>query len=59
MLNLLTGTKLYVKNRLYDGNKKIRSDTPFFRPNGILPTDGLIREKVKSIPTGETARLTK
>ena len=53
VLDLPTGIRLYVKNRLYNRGRKVRSCALFFRPNGILPTNGLIREKVKSILTGE------
>ena len=45
---------MYVRSRLYDKDRKVRSYTPFFRLNGILPADGLIREKTEPIPAGET-----
>jgi hypothetical protein len=54
MLDLPTGTRLYVRSRLHNGSKKVRSYTPFFRPNGILPVNGLIREKIKPILIGKT-----
>jgi hypothetical protein len=50
VLNLLTGTRLYLGSRLYYRDRKIRSCTSFFRPDGTLFTDGFIREKVKPIP---------
>jgi hypothetical protein len=49
ILDLLTGTKLYVRDRLHDRGKKVRSDTPFFRPNGVLPANRLIRKKTEPI----------
>jgi hypothetical protein len=54
VLDLSTGIRLYVKSRLYNGDRKIRSNTLFFRSDGILPIDGFTREKVKPIPIGET-----
>jgi hypothetical protein len=53
ILNLLTGIKLYVRGRLHDRDRKIRSGTSFFRLNGILPADGFIRKKTKPIPARE------
>ena len=53
VLDLPTGTRLYVKSRLHDGGRKVRSNTLFFRLNGILPTNGLIRKKIKPISIGE------
>jgi hypothetical protein len=50
ILNLPTGIRLYVRNRLHDRDRKIRSDTLFFRLNEILPADGLIKKKTKPIP---------
>jgi hypothetical protein len=55
LLDLPTGTGLYVGSRLYNKGKKVRSCTSFFRPNGILPINGLIRKKVKSILIEKTA----
>jgi hypothetical protein len=55
VLNLPTGTKLYVRSRLYNRGRKVRNYALFFRPNGILPTNGLIKEKIKPIPTEEIA----
>ena len=54
VLDLSTWTRMYVKNRLYDRNRKVRSYTLFFRPDGILPTNGFIREKIKPIPIKKT-----
>jgi hypothetical protein len=48
-----------VGSRLYNKNKVIRSYTLFFRLNGILLTNGLIKKTIKSIPTGKTAQPTK
>jgi hypothetical protein len=53
VLNLPIRIKICVRSRLHNGNKKIRSGTLFFRLNGILPANGLIKEKVKPIPTKE------
>jgi hypothetical protein len=50
---------MYVGSRLYDRGRKVRSYTPFFRPDGILPANEFTREKVKPIPIGETAQLIK
>jgi hypothetical protein len=50
VLNLFIGTRMYVKSRLYDKNRKIRNYMSFFRLNGILPADGLIKEKTELIP---------
>jgi len=55
VLDLLTGTRLYVRSRLYDRGRKVRSYMPFFRPDGILPANGFTREKVEPIPIGEIA----
>jgi hypothetical protein len=53
MLDLSTRTKLYLRDRLHDRNKKVRSDTPFFKSNGALPADGLTKKKTEPIPAGE------
>jgi hypothetical protein len=50
MLDLSTGTRIYVRSRLHDKGKKIRNYTPFFRPDGTLPTDGLIKKTTEPIP---------
>jgi hypothetical protein len=55
MLDLPTKIRLYVESRLHDKNKKVRNYTPFFKSDGILPANGLIREKVKPIPIKKTA----
>jgi hypothetical protein len=57
VLDLPTGIRLYLNNRLYDRDREIRSDTLFFRLDGILPANGLIKKKVKPIPTEKIARL--
>jgi hypothetical protein len=49
MLNLPTGTKMYLVSRLHDGNKKVRNYTPFFRLNEVLSADGSAGTTVKSI----------
>jgi len=59
VLNLPTGTRVYVKSRLYDRDRKIRSYTLFFRPDGTLPTDGPTKEKTKSIPARKIIQSTK
>jgi hypothetical protein len=59
MLDLSTGTKIYVRSRLHDGDRKIRSNTPFFRPDGVLPINGLIKKKIKPVPIKKTAQSTK
>jgi hypothetical protein len=53
VLDLPTGIRLYLNSRLYYRDRKIRSGTSFFKPDGILPTDGFIREKVEPIPIGK------
>jgi hypothetical protein len=58
MLDLSAGTRLYLRNRLHDRGRKIRSCTPFFRPDGILPVNGLIRKKVKPISIRQITQLT-
>jgi hypothetical protein len=50
---------MYMEGRLYNGGRKIRSYTLFFRLNGILPINGFIREKTESIPAGEITQLIK
>jgi hypothetical protein len=42
---------MYVRSRLHDKDRKIRSYTLFFRPDGTLLTDGLIKEIIELIPT--------
>jgi hypothetical protein len=49
VLNLPTGTRIYVKNRLYDRNRKIRNYTLFFRLDKILPANGLTKKKTEPI----------
>jgi hypothetical protein len=49
ILNLSAGIRLYLRSRLYNRGRKVRSYTSFFKPDGILPTDGLIKEKIKPI----------
>ena len=56
VLDLLTGTRLYLGSRLYYRGRKIRGCTLFFRLDGTLPTDGFIREKIEPIPIRETAQ---
>jgi hypothetical protein len=53
MLDLLTGIRLYVRDKLHDRGRKVRSYTLFFRLNGILRTNGLTKKKVKSISIKE------
>jgi hypothetical protein len=53
ILDLFAETKLYLRSRLYNRNRKVRSCTLFFRLNGTLLINGFIREKVKSIPIRE------
>jgi hypothetical protein len=50
VLDLFTGTRMYVRSRLHDRDKKIRSYTLFFKSDGILPANGFIREKTEPIP---------
>jgi hypothetical protein len=50
VLDLPTGTKMHVKSRLHDKDRKVRNYTLFFRSDGILPADGFIREKTEPIP---------
>jgi hypothetical protein len=59
VLNLPTGIKIYVRSRLHDKDRKVRSYTPFFRPDGILPADGLTKKETEPIPTEEITQLTK
>jgi hypothetical protein len=56
VLNLPTGTRIYVRSRLYDRDRKIRSCTSFFRPDGILLTDEFTREKTELIPVKKTTQ---
>ena len=56
VLDLPTGIRLYLSSRLYDKDREIRSDTLFFKLNGILPANGLTKKKVKPILTEKTAR---
>jgi hypothetical protein len=49
MLDLPIGTKVYLVSRLYDGNRKVRNYTLFFRLNGALPADGFAGTTVESI----------
>jgi hypothetical protein len=58
VLDLPTGIKMHMGSRLYDRDKKIRSYTPFFKLDGILPTNGLTKETTKPIPTKKTTQLT-
>jgi hypothetical protein len=51
MLDLPARAGMYVRNRLHDKDRKIRNNTPFFKPNRTLPTNGFTREKTKPIPT--------
>jgi hypothetical protein len=53
MLDLSAGTRLHLRSQLYNRGRKVRSYTLFFRLNGILPTNGFIREKIELIPIGE------
>jgi hypothetical protein len=41
---------MYLASRLHDRDRKVRNYTPFFRLNGTLPANGLIREKTEPIP---------
>jgi hypothetical protein len=59
VLDLFIRIKIYVESRLHDKGRKIRSYTLFFRPDGILLTDGLIKETTEPIPTKETTQSTK
>jgi hypothetical protein len=59
ILDLLTGTKLRVRDRLYDRDRKVRSGMLFFRLNGILPANGFIRKKTEPIPAEKIIQLTK
>jgi hypothetical protein len=55
ILDLFAGTRLYTRSRLRNRDRKVRSCTLFFRLDGILPVNGLIREKIKPIPIGKIA----
>jgi hypothetical protein len=54
---LPTGIRMYVESQLHDRGRKIRSYTPFFRLDGTLLTNGLIRKTAKPIPTKKTIQL--
>jgi hypothetical protein len=58
MLDLSTGIRVYLISRLHDRGRKVRNYTPFFRPNGTLPANGLTRKKIKPIPTGQITQST-
>jgi hypothetical protein len=55
VLNLPTGAKIYVRSRLYNKNRKIRSYTLFFRLDGILSTNRLIKKTIEPVSTEKTA----
>jgi hypothetical protein len=59
MLDLSTGTRIYVRSRLYNKNKKIRSYTPFFRLDETLLTNGLTKKTAEPISIRETTQSTK
>jgi hypothetical protein len=59
ILDLPTGTRLYVRDRSHDRDRKVRSDTPFFRSNEILPADGFIKKKTEPIPIKKIIQLIK
>jgi hypothetical protein len=51
ILDLSAGIRLHLRNRLHDRDRKVRSGTPFFRLNRILPADESAGTTVKSIST--------
>jgi hypothetical protein len=57
MLDLSTGTRIYLGSRLYDKNGKVRTGTLFFKLNGVLPADGSAGKKIKSILIESITRL--
>jgi hypothetical protein len=57
MLDLSTGTRIYLGSRLYDKNGKVRNGTLFFKLNGVLPADGSAGKKIKSILIESITRL--
>jgi hypothetical protein len=59
VLDLFTGIRIHVGSRLHDRGRKIRNYTLFFRPDGILPTNGFIREKAELISIRKTTQLIK
>jgi hypothetical protein len=54
VLNLSTGTRMYIKRRLHNRDRKIYSYTPFFRLDGVLPADGFAGKTSESILTKST-----
>jgi hypothetical protein len=54
MLDLSTGTKIYVESRLHDRSRKIRNYTLFFRPDETLPTNGLTKKTAEPISIKKT-----
>jgi hypothetical protein len=59
VLDLSIGIRIYVRSRLHDRDKKIRNYTLFFRPDGILLTNGFIKKTIKPISIRKTTQLTK
>jgi hypothetical protein len=59
ILDLPTGIRLYVRGRLHDKGRKIRSGTSFFRPNRALPADGLTKTKTEQIPVRKITQSSK
>jgi hypothetical protein len=53
VLDLFIEVRMYVKNRLYDRNRKIRSCTSFFKLDKTLLINGFIKETIKPIPIKE------
>jgi len=51
VLDLSIGTRVYVRNRLHDRDRKIYNYTLFFRSDGALPADGFVKKTGKPIPT--------
>jgi hypothetical protein len=58
VLNLSIRARIYVRNRLYDRDRKIYSNTPFFRPDGILPANGSAGKTGKPILIKAATQLT-
>jgi hypothetical protein len=54
MLNLSTWSGMYLRGRLFNRDREIRSHTPFFRLNGTLPIDGLIKETIEPVLVRKT-----
>jgi hypothetical protein len=56
MLDLFTRTRVYLRTRLYDKNREIRSYTLFFKLNGTLFINEFTEKVIKLISLKTKAR---